>query len=313
MSYRFKTKERIGTGISRIARERLAWALHRVRSAASKPDSELVHDVRKTLKKLRSLLRLARRHLKKSAFRSEDAALQRMAGRLAPMRDAQICVAALDKLHALFQKGKLPAEFSGVRRALALHHGKTCREEKSDGCWQRLARELNAALIRCSRWKLEDGGRRDLRRALKRSYKRARNSFAAAQRKPKASNLHAWRKRAKDFYHHLCLVQPGCGKLIRELDALTEFLGDERDLEVLRKTLLASGANAFDAKVAEEILNHAEMRGSQLRRAAFALGENLFAEKPRDFLARIENGRLVRDKPKQLPKKSPDGQTPDAG
>jgi CHAD domain-containing protein len=54
-------------------------------------------------------------------------------------------------------------------------------------------------------------------------------------------SLHEWRKRVKDVWYHLRLLQPVCGRTVRgqakEASRLADVLGEDHDLGVLNMTL----------------------------------------------------------------------------
>ena len=61
--------------------------------------------------------------------------------------------------------------------------------------------------------------------------------LCAARKAPSAEHMHEWRKRTKDVWHHLQLLeeswQPVIGAVADEAHELSDRLGDEHDLTVL--------------------------------------------------------------------------------
>ena len=80
-SYRLRRKEPAPDGIRRVARGRADDALEQLREGAKGDLNPAVHEARKDLKKLRSVLRLVRNDLGDAVYRSENVRF-RDAGRM---------------------------------------------------------------------------------------------------------------------------------------------------------------------------------------------------------------------------------------
>jgi CHAD domain-containing protein len=113
--------------------------------------------------------------------------------------------------------------------------------------------------------------------------------LATAREKPTVENLHEWRKRVKDLWYHLRLlkcVSPGIvGGQADEADKLSDLLGDDHDLAVLRETLrTGAGELAVDVDAVIALIDH---RREQLQAQALRIGERLYAESPKAFARRM--------------------------
>jgi hypothetical protein len=67
---------------------------------------------------------------------------------------------------------------------------------------------------------------------------------------------------------------------------LTDYLGEDHDLTVLREMALAHPSELPDGAL-EALLALIERRQGQLRKKAVLLGSRLFEEKPKQFVARF--------------------------
>lgn len=119
---------------------------------------------------------------------------------------------------------------------------------------------------------------------LKDSYGGGRRALRASLAAADADDetFHAWRKRAKDLWYQCQLLQGACppllGALEGMLDELGERLGDDHDLAVLQAAAPASAE--LDQRIAAQ--HHA------LREAAWRLGRQIYAERPRAFVRRVQ-------------------------
>src|SRR5438132_1135160 len=103
MAFHFKRKESVEKAVRRLAQERIERALANLHS---KDKLEGIHRVRMEIKKLRSLLRLVRKHICRDAYDHGTSALRKAARHLAATRDAHVTLKALNELLAHF-KGPL--------------------------------------------------------------------------------------------------------------------------------------------------------------------------------------------------------------
>src|SRR5262249_57229403 len=101
---------------------------------------------------------------------------------------------------------------------------------------------------------------RDLRRAaavasmragIRRGYQRARKAMAQVQAHPEDVLFHAWRRRVKDHWYHVRLLD-GLNRRAdtraRRLHRLETWLGDDHNLVLMRAAILSAPARFGDAR-----------------------------------------------------------------
>jgi CHAD domain-containing protein len=271
-------------GLRRIVRGQIDKALDDLGIA---DPVERVHSVRKRLKRLRALLRLARDGMDRSTFERETSRLRDAARSLASARDGAVLVATLDDLAELAGDLALIAE---TRDRLLQRQSDATRAALGDGsAFAALAsclRECRAAFdgdaLRGMTWRV-------LRAGLRRIDRRGRRAFREAYESPSVENLHAFRKRVKELGYALEVVAPirldVIGRRAHLAGDLAESLGDDHDLAVLRQSLLA-GAGPAPAVVA--LVPVIDARRASLQESAFTLGRKVYRERPRDFAGRLD-------------------------
>lgn len=289
MSYKFAADEPVRREIVRCAGEQLDRAVLELTEGISTDPAGAIHDARKAIKKERSLLRLARGAMSREERRHENAVLQDVARSLSGARDADVMIAAIDELSERFA-GQLPA---AVFQTIAAHFearrsGEPAHQHGRDAAG-RAVEELTSVRARVGNWQLSTGGWKALRNGLARSYRRGGEALTCARASREMEDLHAWRKRVKDLWHHERLLAPTCGPTVRghakELDRLADLLGDEHDLAVLMHTLTVDvPLLAVDLHAVLLLIDH---RRAELRSEAFRIGERLYAEKPKAFRRRM--------------------------
>jgi CHAD domain-containing protein len=289
MAFRLAGGEGAAHGVRRVAGEQLDRAITELTDGVRTDPVDAVHAARKALKKERSVLRLARGSMKPKARRRENATFRDAGRRLSAARDAEVMVEALDGLAERYA-GRVPAQtFTTIRDHLQAA-GEGPRQSLMDsGLTGEVAETLKAARVRTGQWRFKRGGWKTVSGGLDHSYRRGRRAFMRAQADPTTESLHDWRKRAKDHWYHLRLLQPVAPGTIKgqakDAHLLSDVLGDDHDLALLRERLLEAGpALPVDLDPVIALLDH---RRGQLQAEAMWLGERLYAEKPKAFLRRI--------------------------
>lgn len=286
-SYRLTVGEQAGAGLRRAAHGRVDAALDRLRTDAQTDAATAIHDARKDLKKLRSLLRLVRDDLGKQRYRRENERYRDAARLLSPAREAEVNLATLDALGERYPD-EVPAA-AELRQAL---EGEREELATSGGALdERIARAVAAiapGAAEIAEWPLAGDGFNLVRAGIERAYGRGRRGLRTVRDDPSPENVHDWRKRVKDLWYQLRLLRDAWPAVLKatagEAHELADLLGDHHDLSVLVETATALAPDDPDTAA---LVALAEQRQAELLAAALPLGDRLYAEKPSRFTRRI--------------------------
>lgn len=218
--------------------------------------------------------------------RHENAALRDAARRLSGARDADVMLESLDELARRYA-GQIPQHHFEIVHERLRDGGPSIASTATATALARAAAELAASRERVATWALTATGWRAMESGVRRGYKRGRVAFAQAREEPTLEHLHDWRKRVKDLWYHLRLLAPVCGEAVKghakDAHALADLLGDDHDLALLRErlTALAVAANV------DAVLGLIDHRRGELQAEAVALGERVYAERPKAFARRL--------------------------
>jgi CHAD domain-containing protein len=294
MAFCWKAQKSSRSNLRRLARSQLRSAIDELTDPYS-DRAEAVHDSRLRLKKLRSLLRLVRISAP-AAFQRENAALRDAARSLSTQRDRQAIVEALDKLlgHAEREWDESDGHLRTLR-ALRSRFAESQPQESNGGDGERLieqvADELRAALGRLKGWVTEARDDRVVVAGFADTYRRARAAFEAVLAAPTADNLHEWRKQIKYHRYQTRLFQQAWPAMLEahceELKRLSDYLGDDHDLVLLRQAVPESDAVQPGDPTLAELCELIERRRRELQEEAIPLGRLLFAEKPKRLTRRF--------------------------
>src|SRR6059036_2097570 len=288
MGYRLKLREPLSDGLTRVFCEQIQSALELCRHPA-KQRGVTVHEVRKYLKKLRAAMRLAVGEVGKNRHAREDRCVREIGGLVSDLRDAQVRLQTLIHLRGDTAKGSGENHFPRIEELLSLE-----RESFSAAFagWQKQAiPKLERVEARLLKWPLEGLTWKQICGAVGKIYKRGQRGLAKTIDDPEPENFHAWRKRVKDIWYQLRILQPLNRMVLTEMahdaEVLGELLGREHDLDFLWVRLeKESGDEALRDELAQ-IEKLIRKHGKRLRTNALELGRHFYAEPAKAFDKRI--------------------------
>ncbi len=213
---------------------------------------------------------------------------------LSGVRDARVLVDTLDGLVDRFGKELSPEAIAPLRASLEREHKQALKSLKDDGgAVDLVVRKLENARGRTARWTFETDGFAALAPGLHRIYRRGRRAMRKAGRDPTTENLRELRKRVKDLWHALQIVRPAAPKatekLAKRAHRLSDLLGDDHDLAVLRDYVLAHAELLEDATRAA-LVALIDRRRRALQRDGLRLAKQVYKRPPKRFVRGLEQG-----------------------
>jgi CHAD domain-containing protein len=251
--------------------------------------AELVHEARKTIKRMRALARLLRYELGDEELKRVNASLRAAGQRLAGSRDAEVRLATLDRLKARHPEALAGAGVERLRERLARE-----REEASEpGREREVLGDLGEMRREAARWKLVDHDFQAVAPGLRRIYREGRRRYRmlARQKTSGVEATHDWRKRVKGLYYALDMLggaqTKGTRGATRRAERLGDVLGEEHDLWLLA-TYVEQHPETFenDPSTRRALLELADRRRNRLRKRALTQGGRLYRRKPGAFTRR---------------------------
>jgi CHAD domain-containing protein len=289
-AYRLLDGEPVGAGMRRVIAAQVDDAIAQLRGDAGTEPAEAVHEARKDIKKIRSALRLVRDALGDEVWRRENEHYRDVARKLGEFRDAEILVEALDELADRFGA---PAK----ERSARLHDQleRENRKAYEDGSVERAmsaaAAELAEGRPRIGELPLDGDGWEMIGPGIHRSYRRGRKRLRAVEELATVSGMHELRKRVKDLWYQLRLIREVdtalIGALADHAHDLSDHLGDDHDLAVLRDEVRRREAAFAEPSDQRHLLEEIDQRRGELEFAAISLGHRIYDEKPKKFTRRI--------------------------
>lgn len=288
MSYELQPDEALPDGIRRICQAEICKAIG-IADGTRQTEDTPVHQIRKHLKKARATLRLVRKEIGRSSYRQQDHWLRDAARLVSELRDAEVRLETVRELQSIRpRRGRAPYPHLEQMLTLELQNFLAAFAE-----WQTQAIPiLEQARAGIDAWPVLHFDCRQLRRAVQPNYKRARRSLAEARKCPSTEAFHDFRSKAKVLAYQMRILRPINPVVLKnlndELKAVGDLLGRAHDLNFLGERLRRDDTNSPWQREGHKLLAVLEVSQSDLQRAAADLAERFFAERPRDFGARLE-------------------------
>ncbi|HEY7563793.1 MAG TPA: CHAD domain-containing protein [Acidimicrobiia bacterium] len=294
--------ESIASGLRRMSMEQFEVALTGL--SDSKVDRDgAIHEMRKSTKRVRALLRMVRPGIGEKVYRAENAVLRDAAARVSGVRDGAVMVDAVRRIRARYGHLLAPAVFHDVEQRLVDRHLRmAARVLDDEATIQHLVKVLYRARSRYAAWPVDPDDPRYGKKAIPAgfaavgpgilsTYSRGRREMTRSYDRLTVESFHAWRKRVKYLRHQMEILAPVwpevIGGLASSLAALGDVLGDEHDhAEMVR--LVASVPDLVDDPDERNLLVAlSQQRRRELQAAARVMGARIFAEPPDRFATRL--------------------------
>jgi CHAD domain-containing protein len=249
--------------------------------------TESVHEIRKSTKRLRALVRLLREAMGEDAFQTENVTFRDLGRLFSEARDAAVLRTSAADSKSWSDGLRTPARQAAARvlrsraRLIAAAGEQPARIER--------AREaVRHALARVENWSRVPDGWEVIAVGLRRTYRRAGDCKSRVVLDPSDKNLHEWRKRTKDLRYCIELLEPiwprAMTPLGETLHELTDLLGDDHDLAMLPRYFADEDVSQG---LEERVTALVAGRRQELQACARGVGDYLYAERPRAFCARL--------------------------
>jgi CHAD domain-containing protein len=279
MSYRLERGEPVPEGIRRIVREETDSAIKHLTNTAARRREEAIHEARKSIKKVRGVLRLVKSELG-GRYRDDNRALRDAGRQLSQIRDAEAVLEVFDdlvqKCHGDLQKNA----WTVIRRGLERDKREVEQASGTDSVMRRAATALRRVGGDVKNWRLQHDGFQAIESGLADTYTRGRKALAQVQRHPTPENYHYFRKRVKDHWYHVRLLENVWTEEMKAREAslkdLQTWLGDDHNLFVLREKLQREPE-------AELFCVLAGQYQTELRDKSVSLGLRIYEQKPKNF------------------------------
>jgi CHAD domain-containing protein len=258
---------------------------------------EAIHDLRKRIKVIRSLLRLVRADMGDRQFPRANRCFREANLPRSDVRDAQVALTRCDGL--MGRCDALDTERMRLHRSLerALEEARV-RVATSPRTRRIVAEKLRRAERLVSDWRASQGSWKDLSRGFRSIYAKGGDALKMAAVDKSDANLHELRKRAKDLLYaceFLRRASPRARSMFADLKRFTDLLGEHRDLAMLQRAV-ATGRLVHEGSLRWQLVKLACREQTSLRNRAWKIGLRIYDESAAAFVSRLhKDWRAWRD------------------
>lgn len=298
MAYCLRAGRPVGPEIQRIIFEEIDSAQRCLTRSKDENRDNNVHEARKSIKKLRGLLRLIQPLIGKS-YKKEDRHLRDIGRQLSELRDASAVIEVFEAVVKEVEPQNLLDDqlVQSIRPRLKAHKAEREQNIKVEETLNSVVAALRTLREYAGNYPLENRDFEDLERGLKDTYRRGRKAMALAEKTPTSETFHNWRKRIKDHWYHIRLFGALQTSFIKtredDLKKLETWLGDDHNLVILREIIEHDRASFGQLKLIQHFLVITKQHGEELRSKAVELGKRLYEPKPKQFVKEFSKAREI--------------------
>ncbi len=284
MAFRFKLNQPIKKEVRRLLISQIEKARAELDGESVQPAN--IHEARKSLKRIRSLLRLVRPALTKKTYDCEMNRFRQIAELLSPLRDRQILLETADKLDAA-SAGTASGPLVFLRRLLNSNSENGPVHLNANAMIGEARNRFNPAIKAARKIKIAPASMKSMIGGFEKTYGHGSRAFSAAYSKPDDEAFHDVRKAIQHHSRHLLLMAPAWPELfatlIENARTLAQLLGDDHDLSVLIHFVAAQPDVMISPDAKVSIIAAARDRQQALRSEARPYGQKAFALRPKEF------------------------------
>jgi len=293
MSYCLENNETLSFGLKRIVLELIDKSVFNL-AKGNGSFNEDIHDTRKNFKKIRTVQRLIRTKIGEESYQHENSCY-RDAGRIiSDLRDSSVLIQTFDKLLKNSELEMSNFDFSVFRNFLIEKHKNiSTTKSKKSKVINSLSSDLILARSRVFDWPLSGDDFKLIKKNLQLIYEQGQNYMYAVFSEAIKENVHEWRKRVKDFWYSMRILNnlwpEIMSPLVILLGKLSDVLGDSNDLFLLKDRIITNQSKFKDDQHTRELINFIDRRIIDLLRDARSIGRKIYSEDSKYFVGRMQN------------------------
>jgi CHAD domain-containing protein len=289
MSYCLKPRRSVASEVKRIIDKQLSLAIDELRTIGDRRSDGRIHEARRHVKKVRAILRLVQPVLGDTCH-GVNRRLGTANRMLGPIADGGAVVDTIAQLGGKYRARPAQRTLHSLQAALVQRAERVDRRAELERVLPVVAGILRREQRRLTDWTLTARGFDAVGPGLEKSMRCARNAMKRSLRHPASDNYHVWRRRVKDLWFQVRLLEARCGGALiddqRRLEALDGCLGESHNVVLLEEILITEAL--VPRQQAAGGLRLLRRYRAELRNRAASLGRAVFAEKPAHFVRRVK-------------------------
>ena len=274
-----------------ILLERIGQVQELIRKQEDK--DEMVHEVRRTVKRIRAVLKLIRDEIGYSSYYRENLYFRDLGRVFSGARDSRVLGQVFRSLCDR-HPGQVPAgEQQAVLESLDRKHEKELsRILREKGGFDQITGELDLALGRTEQYCRMRNEFGSPGKGIRRIYGRARRGLHHLKREFQMAAFHEYRKNTKYLLHQVEVLSPLYPRVLksyaRSIDRHAETLGVARDYDRLGIFIGKETGDLIGNDTRSGLLEQLGLLRKELLEKIFSDAMRIYAEKPGAFVRRLQ-------------------------
>jgi len=288
VSFRLRPRKSITRELRRLARKQLRNA-RGLLQANTPPDPNAVHEARKSLKKVRTIIQLIDadegRRLDGSTKR-----LRRVAHMLSRVRDADAMQETVETLHKQQPRLLTSAIMKRLKSWMSARR-RSVRAGFDDATWTSVEDELRALRRKARHWRPSHRDFSAIAHGIETIHRRGRKALKRAMARQMADDFHRWRKQIKSLWYGLRLLQPTDSRLGRDIRALRhaeQQLGNDHNVVVLCSALSKDDVLRQTPLGVDQLKLAADRQHLKARKTAIAAAQSIYQHGSRQYARHLK-------------------------
>ena len=235
-----KKKEDIKEGIIRIMMEQINLAIHHAGYIKNKTDKR-VHEIRKSFKRLRAVLRLIRDEIGYNKYMEANILFRDLGRSLSLYRDCYTYISTLKKIRHKIPPKELKNYFI-ILKELKNQKAQLILEFDMDNKIENIINQLKVTNQSIQQIPIVNDDFTVFYGGLKRIYRQSKKLFVETIEQPTDEVIHTWRKRVKYLWHQIQVLENIWPEQLstwrKILKKISELLGLNHDLTLLHQKIV---------------------------------------------------------------------------
>ena len=301
MSYRLKPSEPLDAAVRRLSRGQIGR--NRVAPSRGAAAAAWVHETRKSLKRLRAVLRLVRFGLAKKDWRRANDELRDIGRQLSALRERDVLpqsIAALRQIAATDAAAALDRFLVQLDEA-----PNSSGRKRTPVRLTEVSKALHAADTHLGHLDLTGSSRKTLSDGLAATHRAGQRALAAVQADATDDAMHDLRKVVQIHWRQMQLLEPGWPEMLRvrvtTSKNLAQSLGEHHDLAMIVHAARGAATAGLAAADVEQIEAACRRAQAAIEVRTLPSIARLFAADPQAFAAEIIAYWDLADAPTETP------------
>jgi len=289
-SFSISKRESVKENINRILSDQVGYILEHCRGE-QKDIHYSIHEIRKSIKRIRALLRLIREEIGYSTYYRENIFFRDINRSISDLRTYNVLNITLKKFQTDLSN-TIPGEtFEPLIKSIIEQRDLLLSGMLSkDSALNNLPEKILEAGDRIRKLPVEQNGFEVFEGGLQRTYRQGRKYFSIAYENPGMHPLHDMRKRIKYLWYQMEILKPVHPGIMRaifnSLGKISEGLGVYHDLDVLTE-YLQNNDTQLEPRVVETLIDASELKKTTLLPRIWKQAGPIYSEKPGAFVGRM--------------------------